>query len=362
MPNITPELGLALAVDSDDTATYLETNLGGSLTTVDSLFNNTSGHTHSGAHQGGPITSAGVADGSLTNAKLGPDVERNQLLTNGGFEIWQRGNGPFAANQLTADRWTSGMGAGGTASISRDATNIDTSGGGLYAAAVTYTHGTGESYFYQPTYNETPHLKGRTISFSIRVRTSTANAVRPCIYDGAFTYGAYHSGDGTWQTLTVTRAVGTGATGADVRLALNASCTAYVDNACLVVGSQPANYVPLHPADDLARCQRYYKRYAATSTIPIPGGQAYSAGGFVTTLLMAPQLAVVPTLTVSAAGDWETSAANLAYIQCSSLAANVLHAQSCQLIGGVASGLVAGNATNLQNVSGNSWLAFEANP
>ena len=27
----------------------------------------------------------------------------------------------------------------------------------------------------------------------------------------------------------------------------------------LVVGSQPADYVPLHPADDLARCLRYYE-------------------------------------------------------------------------------------------------------
>jgi hypothetical protein len=39
----------------------------------------------------------------------------------------------------------------------------------------------------------------------------------------------------------------------------SASCTAYLDNAMLVVGTQPCDYVPLHPADDLARCLRYYE-------------------------------------------------------------------------------------------------------
>jgi hypothetical protein len=73
MPNPTPELGLQKAVDSDDTADYLEISLGTSLTTVDSLFNNTTGHTHGGVHQGGPIGSipiTAIPDGSITSAKL----------------------------------------------------------------------------------------------------------------------------------------------------------------------------------------------------------------------------------------------------------------------------------------------------
>jgi hypothetical protein len=40
----------------------------------------------------------------------------------------------------------------------------------------------------------------------------------------------------------------------------------------LVVGSQAANYVPMHPADDLARCLRYYEH------IPSPAG--YVASGY----------------------------------------------------------------------------------
>jgi hypothetical protein len=61
MSTPTTELGLLRAVDADDTADYLVSNLANSLTTVDSLFNNVSGHTHSAAHQGGPITSSSIS-------------------------------------------------------------------------------------------------------------------------------------------------------------------------------------------------------------------------------------------------------------------------------------------------------------
>jgi hypothetical protein len=78
MPGATPELNLATAVDADDNADYLTLSLANSLRTVDALFNNISGHTHLGAHQGGPIappangsiTSAMIADGTITSADI----------------------------------------------------------------------------------------------------------------------------------------------------------------------------------------------------------------------------------------------------------------------------------------------------
>jgi hypothetical protein len=73
MPAPTPELGLEKALDSDDNADYLDTYLSSSLTTIDSLFNNISGHVHYGPHQGGmieliPVTA--IPDGSITSAKI----------------------------------------------------------------------------------------------------------------------------------------------------------------------------------------------------------------------------------------------------------------------------------------------------
>jgi hypothetical protein len=72
MSNLTPELNLAQAVDSDDTADYLTLNTGlaGSLAILDGLFNNTSGHTHSGSHQGGVLGANAFPDNTLPGAKL----------------------------------------------------------------------------------------------------------------------------------------------------------------------------------------------------------------------------------------------------------------------------------------------------
>src|SRR5262252_529729 len=46
----------------------------------------------------GTIATADLANNAVTNAKLGTDTARSSLLTNGGFEIWQRGNGPYTVN------------------------------------------------------------------------------------------------------------------------------------------------------------------------------------------------------------------------------------------------------------------------
>jgi hypothetical protein len=60
MPNKTQELGLNLALDNDDAADYEVVYLADSLTTIDGLFNQGNGHTHSGPHQGGLIGSAAI--------------------------------------------------------------------------------------------------------------------------------------------------------------------------------------------------------------------------------------------------------------------------------------------------------------
>jgi hypothetical protein len=220
-------------------------------------------------HTTGKGLGVAAAAGSITNAQLGPDVARANVLANGSFEIWQRGNGPFTdtgavaynANKYSADRWaTTGIGTDAL-SVSRDTTNQDA--GSAACAAVTFTLGSGggSSALHQPIIrSDAQSLAGRQVSFSVRVRTSTAGAVRAFLNDGATqTNGTVHTGGGTYQTLTVTATPAPGQLFFVVGVNFLASCTAYIDNACLVGGSQAANYVPLHPADDLARCLRYYE-------------------------------------------------------------------------------------------------------
>src|SRR5215468_5934538 len=66
--------------------------------------------------QDGTIATADLANAAVTNAKLGTDTARLNLLTNGGFEIWQRGAAGFTATGIySADRWYNGL--GGTSSF-----------------------------------------------------------------------------------------------------------------------------------------------------------------------------------------------------------------------------------------------------
>jgi hypothetical protein len=311
MSTPTTELGLQRAVDADDTADYLVTNLANSLTTVDSLFNNVSGHTHSGAHQGGPIATLGP--GSVTNANLGPDVARANLLTNGGFEIWQRGNGPFTASgAYGADRWAQTITGGDTLSVSRDTTHADVAVSTICAAVTfTYSAGGGVSGVYQPIKQaDGAQLGGRTVTFSARVWANIANAVRLDASSdgtgGGSTYSAYHSGGSTYQTLSVTKAIPADATYFYPVFRFGASCTAYLDNANLVVGSQPADYVPLHPADDLARCLRYYEKLGGQATALWFGCYQAAAGAGGQTAFFAVKKAVTPTLT-RAGTTWSVS-------------------------------------------------------
>jgi hypothetical protein len=246
----------------------------------------------------GTITAADIADASITNAKLGPDVARANLLTNGGFEIWQRGNGPFTANgAYSADRWYL---EAATLSVSRDTANVD-SGSGACAAVVSSSAG---AAFSQSLTDQKTTLGGRVVSWSVRVKTATANAVRLRL-DGntTGTPSAYHSGNGTYQTLTVTETIPVGVSSIIARVLLDASCTAYIDNACLVVGSQAANYVPLHPADDLARCLRYYQGLGALASGDM-GVSGYSTGGSPVRAwyVFRAQTPVVPTVTK--VGTW----------------------------------------------------------
>src|SRR5262252_9445345 len=229
----------------------------------------TDGTVTSAKIQDGTIATADLANNAVTNAKLGTDTARLNLLTNGGFEIWHRGNGPFTvASAWTADRWAMQLAGTDTYSISRDTANVDV--GSAACAAVTFTLGTGAggTQFYQGNLTDfVGSLNGLTLSLSVRVKTATANAVRIGINNyysstSHFTYSTYHTGSGAYQTLTVTATLTPAPTIVQLCVFFAASCTAYLDNAMLVVGSVAADYAPLHPADDLARCLRYYEKIA----------------------------------------------------------------------------------------------------
>lgn len=218
-------------------------------------------------------------------------------LVNPGFEIWQRGTGPFTAtNTYSADMWLTSLGGTSTISISRDSTN--NAPGSWFCAAVTYTHNT-VSYIVQKLESAIHlQLRGRSFTFSMQVRTATASAVRLYAEDGIGTWqGSYHSGSGSYETLTVTGTVGATASALTVRVSLEATATIYLDNGTLNVGSLAADYIPFSPHDDLARCLRYYEICGAEWA---GLGRASATGGGWTAYAV--KKAVTPTVTKN--GSW----------------------------------------------------------
>src|SRR5262252_5943387 len=127
---------LALAVDQHDHSTGK-----GPPVSAGSIPNGT---ITSAMIQDGTIATADLANAAVTNAKLGTDTARLNLLSNGGMEIWQRGNGAFSGNGVyTADRWATSWIGTDTASVQRETSVIDTTLGSGASLRIAFTLGTG---------------------------------------------------------------------------------------------------------------------------------------------------------------------------------------------------------------------------
>jgi hypothetical protein len=258
----------------------------------------------------GDIISIDTATGAVTfnypTTVGGIRVATENLLTNPGFEVWQRGAGPFTTQVYTADRWVAATAGAVTHSISRDGVNVDA--GSLYAAAVDYTHVGGGALALNQAIEDDGQLRGRTITFAVRVRSSVAGTVKVRLtYDATNTDSAYNVGTG-WERLSVTVAIPASAASVSVQVRFDfASCTAYLDNATLVVGSAAADYVPLHPADDLARCERYYELHGGGTNAVFFSFFSAAVATYYLTVPLRAEKPVTPTVTLN--GTW-TSLAN----------------------------------------------------
>ncbi len=287
------------------------------------------------------------------------------LLTNPGFEVWQRGTSfvAMATGAYGPDRWQFVKGGSSALTLTQDPAAGVESVGSRYAAKLVYTHNAAS--WLRQTAEDYLQYAGRTAAFAVRVLCTTPGAVRLEVGDGTTTTAsAANTGAAGWETLTVTAPIGAAPTLLTASVALLASCTAWVDNATLVQGAVAMTYAPLHPAEDLARCLRYYfvvgglvgYEYAAT-------GMCHSTTAFAVMLRYPVEMVATPTMTISAAADWAVYSATGTVIACATLTFTVNNRRSAGLSGTVASGLVAGNATELfSNNTTNARLIFEANP
>lgn len=207
-----------------------------------------------------------------------------QLLVNGGMEICQRGAGPFTGGGTAVfglDCWKGNRtNPAGTSSVamSQDATTVDAASAFSMKCVVSYTAITSEVY---QKLEEVVSLRGKQLTFSIRINQPVASSVTPFFrVDGVKTYGAASATTGGWVTLTQTAAMGAGVAAVEVGVEFGASSnTYYLDNAMLVRGPVAAEYVPLHPAQEVERCQRYYEVHGAVNTSLAYFGYGAAGGG-----------------------------------------------------------------------------------
>lgn len=300
----------------------------------------------------------------IPNEYLLSDVGRLNQLTNPNFEQWQRGAGPFTTNGTTADRFAMTLNGTDTLSVSRDAANAENIS---YCAACTFVLGTGAggTQFYQilPGSDFGNRFSGKSVSISARIKTTTPNAVRIAYWDNvAWRYSAYHSGSGQYETLSVVvdpaPAVGSQA---QLSVFFSASCTAYIDWESLVPGSVPADAKPIHPAEDLARCQRYYELLGTSVSEYFGGGLCFSTSQATATLRWKARKPVTPTITLSGSfgvqfGGGTTATAGSAAANNNSLDSFLVQANSVPgspLTIGAMSLIFAGSSTTTVTVEAN---------
>lgn len=148
-------------------------------------------------------------------------------LSNNGFELWTAGD------SSAPDDWTL---AGASAAVAKESTIKKL---GSYSAKVTRA-GT-DCYLYQDIHavKGISYWSGKTVTFGCWVYATVANRAFLEVYDGAnFTNSSFHTGDSTWQFLTVTHTISSSAD--KVRLLLyitDGNTSAYYDGAIFVEGS-----------------------------------------------------------------------------------------------------------------------------
>jgi hypothetical protein len=164
------------------------------------------------------------------------------LLPNSSFEVWEKGTSTAPAG------WTL---TGASATVTREATTIKH---GDYSAKLTRS-GT-DCHLSRDIYEEAGKTYARSRQFTIGawVYATVASRARLRVNDGTTTtYSSYHTGNSTWQFLTVTVTLGAAASVFHVSLAVDTGDTsAFVDGITVIEGTTLANTGPsLVPFNDL---------------------------------------------------------------------------------------------------------------
>jgi hypothetical protein len=182
-------------------------------------------------------------------------VNPTNLLANGNFESWSAGT------SAAPDGWTLDL-TGGIAKQTGPSPSPK-----IGSACIQLRRLTDDGKLYQdiaPT-RGVAYFQGRTITLGCWVYATVANRARIRLYSntgGADNYSSYHTGNSTWQWLTVTHTVSATATYVYAMLYVDSGDTyAWFDGAVCVEGSSAFAFSP-KPAEE-----GVWADYSAVSTI-----------------------------------------------------------------------------------------------
>lgn len=255
-----------------------------------------------------PTDTISLTDYNTIAANINELIGRSaqNQLNNGGFEVWQRGAGPFTADlAYTADRWQLDLAGSSTCSVSRSV-SVSADPAGLYCLEAAYTHNANSEIKQRI---EAQHLRDKYLALSIRLRSSVSTTVTFGFrWDGTGVPGYFTTIALTANTWATAQAISSAvpvagdATYVEVYVVLGVSQTLRMDNAMLVIGPVATEYVPLTPKDDLERCQRYYEVHGGVNAVMHMGGYNGAGAGSYHYVSFAVPKGGTPTVTKN--GTW----------------------------------------------------------
>lgn len=188
---------------------------------------------------GVPVPSANA----VTEAQAA-ELPTTNCVLNDTFIIWAAGDSAAPTG------WTL---AGTGAAVARAGTGLaDTKRKvGDFCAKLTYGSATltlSQDVLPTAAFSRVDHLKGEPVGFGAWVWANAASQSRVYVTDGVTTtYSSYHTGDGSWQWLTVEHTLSGSASKLTVGIAVGSGAAnpAYLSGATLIFGDiAPANWRP----------------------------------------------------------------------------------------------------------------------
>lgn len=230
----------------------------------------------------------------------------DNILVNGGMEIWQRGAGAFSASGAEfADRWDIFLSGGSTVSVSQAAATNPNS---KYMASGTYTHAVGgQCLLYQKIENWQEYV-GRNVTVTAILSSTNGTGCFIQIGDGVSAANTNNAVAGGAPTVcSVTYTVNLAATLLQISIVLNTASTTFtIDNIALYEGSiTNPYYVATPPDQELLRCQRHYQKVTHSQRFRSSAANEFRDVGIIYPVRMM----AAPTVTLSTTGTRNNIAA-----------------------------------------------------